>query len=235
MLPKFTTADIAAPFIAHAPTSPTVSAQRIEALPTPLKSPVSATFHPAWHSTENLGRQDLDGRSVYFHQPDSNVVGGILKQNVGGAVAIEVADADNLPTQRHRTQVDCLTGPQVVEFKLTLGFEHSINQTPTSPVVILRRKMAPLLSDPATVQPAGTAPMGLTARMLRAVHEHDSTNCRSRPERGYHPCRFGLNCPVPTTVVVFGSGVYVVTFSRSCCRSSARRRGRRWYRARGSS
>ena len=105
MLPRLTTAEMLVPCMAHAPRLPRVSSQRMEAMPVPLKSPVVATFHPAGIVAEISGFQDADGLRVYVKQPHSDIVGTVLKEDVGGAVAIKVTDSDDLLGQRYHTEV----------------------------------------------------------------------------------------------------------------------------------
>src|SRR5579872_4592009 len=134
MLPKFTTADIVVPFMAHAPISPTVSAQRMEALPTPLKSPVSATFHPAGTAPRTL----VDWILMVDRSISINQIPTLLEVSLNRMSEEPLPSKSPMPTICQLSGAGPksieFTGPQVVEFKLTSGFEHSINQTPTSPV-----------------------------------------------------------------------------------------------------
>src|SRR5579863_7938454 len=120
MLPKFTTADIVVPFMAHAPISPTVSAQRMEALPTPLKSPVSATFHPAGTAPRTL----VDRILMVCSLISNNQMPTLLEESLNRMSEEPLPSKSPMPTicqlSGSGPKSMVLTGEQLVDFEATL-------------------------------------------------------------------------------------------------------------------
>src|SRR5262249_32249550 len=92
-LPRVVTCWTAVPFISHIATLPEVSSQRTSALPSALKSPTPPTFQraPTW-PTPAASRTPRPVISQIATVPE-----GVEPQEVGVAVAVEVAGADDGP------------------------------------------------------------------------------------------------------------------------------------------
>ena len=83
------------PSMVHSAVVPSLSRQRMSALPSPLKSPVPSTCH----SAPTVPKAGSTGRgAVHLPERDRAVVGA--PQDVGLAVAVEIAGADDMPFAR---------------------------------------------------------------------------------------------------------------------------------------
>ena len=89
--------EMVAPFISHTATLPLLSRQRMSPMPSPLKSPTPTTDQVVGMLPTAAGRADR--RAV--HEPHRGVAAGVVPQQVGLAVAVEVALADDRPGGGH--------------------------------------------------------------------------------------------------------------------------------------
>ena len=82
------------PFISQIATLPLVFCHRMSDLPSPLKSPVPAKCQLGPGSAPTTAAADHAGA---VHLPDGDVAAGVLPQDIGLAVAVEIAGAAMLP------------------------------------------------------------------------------------------------------------------------------------------
>ena len=156
------------PFISQIAAWPLVFWNRMSEKPSLLKSPVPIAFQLGPGSAASTAPPPDLARSV--HLPDRGLAIGVLQQDVGIAVAVEVAGSDRLPA---RPGVGADRAPPPI------GFIPFISQTATCPFAFCHRMSAwpsPLKSPvPMAFQlgPGWRRPWPAAGDLARPVHLPD--------------------------------------------------------------
>ena len=170
-----------APSISHTAAWPPSCCQRMSALPSPLKSTRALDVPVGARIGADHGAAD-QGRAV--HQPDRGLAVVVLPEDVGLAVAVEVAGIDHVPVGA-RVGTDGRAGDTLVPF---------ISQIAAWPLSFCQRMSSlpsPLKSPaPSTCQLGpgiGARPTGAGHRSVPFISQIAAWPCC--PATGCRPCR----------------------------------------------